>query len=66
MNTSRSEADHTTRRTTPQEGRTTAVDGQGAANQTLDEATARATAIHDGAERLLSLLSTRHPRRSAV
>jgi len=30
------------------------------AKQTLDEATARATAIHDGAERRLNLLSTRH------
>src|SRR6202012_1924335 len=30
------------------------------AKQTLDEATARAAAIHDGAERRLNLLSTRH------
>src|SRR4029077_15006223 len=30
------------------------------AKKALDEATARATAIHDGAERRLNLLSTRH------
>src|SRR6201996_8601124 len=30
------------------------------AKKVLDEATARATAIHDGAERRLNLLSTRH------
>ena len=33
---------------------------KGQAKKALDEATARATAIHDGAERRLSLLSTRH------
>src|ERR1700761_8498940 len=30
------------------------------AKKVLDEATARATAVHDGAERRLNLLSTRH------
>jgi cell division septum initiation protein DivIVA len=33
---------------------------KGQAKKQLDEATARATAIHDGAERRLNLLSTRH------
>jgi hypothetical protein len=33
---------------------------KGQAKKALDEATARATAIHDGAERRLNLLSTRH------
>jgi hypothetical protein len=36
------------------------ADAKAQAKKALDEATARATAIHDGAERRLNLLSTRH------
>src|ERR1700761_4628125 len=57
--TARAEADHTTA-DARKKADTVLSGAKSQDKQTLDEATARAAAIHDGAERRLNLLSTRH------